>query len=98
MKLMDITIMITTSKEKVKTAIIQVKGGGVTPSMVRAFCNTVNNLDKPGLFAAFNENITQGMKSIMSEAGTFKDKFNRKKPKVQFVSVSDVINRKPINL
>ena len=81
---------------KPEWAIIQVKGGNVTPDSVRALETTVNRLGATaGVFVCFN----RYMKTVENQRGNalFSDDVNNY-PVIQGYSVEDLLAHKPLDL
>ena len=83
-------------KYKREFAIVQVKGGNVTPDAVRALYSTVKNFEvRAGVMVCF-ENQMRTVENQRSR-DTFKDFFDTY-PVIQGYSVENLLNNKPLHL
>ena len=79
---------------KTKKAIISVKGGHVTVSQVRELIHVVEREKASmGFFITLN-NPTGPMKEEATKEGFYKDSFNNEYPKVQILTVEEILNGK----
>ena len=79
---------------KTKKAIISVKGGHVTVSQVRELIHVVEREKASmGFFITLN-NPTGPMKEEATKKGFYKDSFNNEYPKVQILTIEEILNGK----
>ncbi len=81
-----------------KRAIIQVKGGHTGPSAIRDFCHTVKREKAvAGIFISMQE-PTKAMKEEAVGEGHYTDSFQAMYPKIQFLTIEEILKNKRINL
>lgn len=82
---------------KSRNAIIQVKGGTASPENIRAFLTVLEKTKSVvGLFVAFKEYVTPGMRQEARDAGTFRSGHTEDTilyPKIQILHVEELFNR-----
>ena len=79
---------------KTKKAIVSVKGGHVTVSQIRELIHVVEREEASmGFFITLN-NPTGPMKEEATKKGFYKDSFGNEYPKVQILTIEDILNGK----
>ena len=85
------------TRGKFTQVIVQVKSGHVGPSLIRDLAGTIGD-DKLGVFITLEE-PTQAMKAAATSAGLYDNPLmSRKYPRVQILTVEDLLNGKQPNL
>jgi site-specific DNA-methyltransferase (adenine-specific) len=79
---------------KTKKAIVSVKGGHVTVSQIRELIHVVEREEASmGFFITLN-NPTGPMKEEATKKGFYKDSFSNEYPKVQILTIEEILNGK----
>lgn len=80
--------------------MIEVKSGAATPTQLNHFVMTVKEKKGDiGVFVCFDEKVTKNMRLIAKNEGYYKEElFGQQYPKMQLISVEELINGKTINV
>ncbi|MCD4795007.1 MAG: site-specific DNA-methyltransferase [Bacteroidales bacterium] len=87
------------NKEK-QIGLIEVKSGKATPTMLNHFIKTLETKNGViGIFVCFAEQVTKNMRLIEKQQGYYKEEyFKNRYPKVQIITVEDLMDDKHIEM
>lgn len=86
--------------EEKQVGLIEVKSGSATPTQLNHFIKTLEQKSGSiGVFVCFNKEIKKSMRLIAKEQGYYKEAlFGRQYPKIQIISVEELLNNVTINV